>query len=80
MSKLEELKEFVNNAVALMIVMGDFNDENKRFLENIKIAVEQAEKAEKYEETLKYCQFQIKNGDNRKHERITVAIDRVLEG
>lgn len=79
MSRLEELKEFVNNQAALMIVMGDFNDENKRFLENIKFAVEKAEKTQMYEDTLKFCQFQLKNGGKDKCARITIAVDKALE-
>ena len=42
--------------------------------------VQQAEKANKYEETLKYIQFQLKNGGQGKRTRITQAVDKALEG
>lgn len=48
--------------------------------EDWKWLIQQAEKAEKYEETLKYIQFQLKNGGKGKRERISDAVDKALEG
>ena len=42
--------------------------------------VQQAEKAQSYEDTLKYCQYQLKNGGKDKRTRIINAVDKALEG
>lgn len=56
-------------------------DEYHRALLGAKRIVEIAqEKANKYEETLKYIQFQLKNGGKGKRERISDAVDKALEG
>lgn len=76
---LEEIRKLLvdlHNAV-------DVDEEMKHYIFNvlkIEWLIQRAEKAQVYEDTLKYCQFQLKNGGQGKRTRITLAVDKALEG
>lgn len=76
MSRLAEIKKRAEEGYLSVVGSIEGTEQLEKDLSQL---IEQAEQAEKYEETLKYCQFQLKNSGKDKRTRITHAVDQALE-
>lgn len=77
MSRLEEIKNRAKEGY--LSVVGISVEGTEQLEKDLSWLIEQAEKAQMYEDTLKFCQFQLKNGGKDKRTRITHAVDQALE-